>query len=238
MKISVVSDLHLERYQNWQSVVRHVGSVPADVLVIAGDMANIAFHPWHGALRLFSKLFPHVVYVLGNHEHYGTTEADYKIEVKDIQKDCSNLNILEDRTVCIDGVTFAGTSLWFDICVSQVESHWSRLNDLYQIEKPWERINQWHNRSKEFLGSLTGADIVVTHHAPSFQCVHPRYAEDPLNCFFANHLDDTIKQVGAKYWIHGHMHDRVNTEIEGTRVLCNPLGYPKQNMWHHLVISL
>ena len=66
MKIQVLSDLHLE----------HGGFVPehhpaADVIVLAGDLApyteglvdQIADH-WSSA--------PHILYVLGNHEFYGS----------------------------------------------------------------------------------------------------------------------------------------------------------------------
>jgi hypothetical protein len=26
-------------------------------------------------------------------------------------------------------------------------------------------------------------------------------------------------------WIHGHTHDNLNYELNGTRVICNPRGY-------------
>ena len=26
-------------------------------------------------------------------------------------------------------------------------------------------------------------------------------------------------------WIHGHLHDSVDCEVAGTRVVCNPRGY-------------
>ena len=29
----------------------------------------------------------------------------------------------------------------------------------------------------------------------------------------------------AALWIHGHMHDSFDYEINGTRVVCNPRGY-------------
>jgi predicted phosphodiesterase len=30
-------------------------------------------------------------------------------------------------------------------------------------------------------------------------------------------------------WIHGHTHDPFDYEINGTRVICNPRGYPGEN---------
>jgi hypothetical protein len=33
----------------------------------------------------------------------------------------------------------------------------------------------------------------------------------------------------AALWIHGHMHDPFDYEINGTRVICNPRGYPGES---------
>ena len=29
----------------------------------------------------------------------------------------------------------------------------------------------------------------------------------------------------AALWVHGHMHDSLGYQVNGTRVLCNPRGY-------------
>ena len=34
----------------------------------------------------------------------------------------------------------------------------------------------------------------------------------------------------ACLWVHGHLHDSSNYEINGTRVLCNPRGYAKDGL--------
>jgi hypothetical protein len=46
--------------------------------------------------------------------------------------------------------------------------------------------------------------VVVTHHAPHFNSVEPRYAYDPTSGAFAS---DLTRLMGRSHlWIHGHMH--------------------------------
>ena len=59
--------------------------------------------------------FPHVVYIMGNHEHYN---GDYPSTIgilRDRLGYLSNLNILDKQTVTIDDVTFFGGTLWTDM---------------------------------------------------------------------------------------------------------------------------
>ena len=66
MKIQILSDLHLE----------HGGDIPdhqpgADVIILAGDLAPYT----EGLVDQLAKHWasaPHILYVLGNHEFYGT----------------------------------------------------------------------------------------------------------------------------------------------------------------------
>lgn len=34
----------------------------------------------------------------------------------------------------------------------------------------------------------------------------------------------------VKYWFYGHTHTEGDAIINNTRLLCNPLGYPDENM--------
>ena len=70
-----------------------------------------------------------------------------------------------------------------------------------------------------------GKTVVVTHHAPSSQSVHPRYARDLLTPAFASNLEKLMDGDRAALWIHGHMHESFDYEIYDTRVVCNPRGY-------------
>ena len=41
---------------------------------------------------------------------------------------------------------------------------------------------------------------------------------------FCNALDELLPF--AQYWLHGHLHCRIDYESEGCRVIANPVGYP------------
>jgi hypothetical protein len=90
-----------------------------------------------------------------------------------------------------------------------------------------------HNKTLEALQNglyewkqIDKKTIVMTHHAPTFQSVHPRYAGDILNHAYATDLSELIlDNPNIKYWFHGHMHDSIDYMVGECRVLCNPRGY-------------
>ena len=86
-----------------------------------------------------------------------------------------------------------------------------------------ERMIETHQAHKEFLFS-SEADIIVSHHTPSYQSISDRYRADPLNVCFSNNLDEQILNMKKppKLWIHGHTHDRFDYMIGDTRVICHP----------------
>ena len=70
-----------------------------------------------------------------------------------------------------------------------------------------------------------GETVVITHHAPVPECVVPKYAGQPLNECFHAHLNSMIEKNDIAYWFHGHMHDSIFIEQDGTCIVCNPRGY-------------
>lgn len=76
--------------------------------------------------------------------------------------------------------------------------------------------------------------IVVTHHAPSAECIHPKYQRHSfdlnlMNWLYVNTgLYEYFTDYDIDFWFHGHMHEKVDREIYDTRVIANPRGYHKQ----------
>jgi len=61
--------------------------------------------------------------------------------------------------------------------------------------------------------------------------VHNRFKYNPL-CVTLNEYFTTSMEAymhGVKLWIHGHTHDSFDYNIGDTRVVCNPVGYYKEN---------
>lgn len=65
--------------------------------------------------------------------------------------------------------------------------------------------------------------VVVTHHAPSRQSLHSRFGGDDLSPCYISDMPYLLGR--SALWIHGHVHDSFDYEVEGTRVVANPRGY-------------
>lgn len=132
MKVALASDLHLE----FDNIVLK-NEQNADALILSGDIC-VANH-FDKFLPFFANCaneFPHVVYVAGNHEHYG---YDFKYTISDIKKALKhlpNVHMLDKETFKLDDVTFIGGTLWTDMndCDQLTLFHMkSAMNDYRQI---------------------------------------------------------------------------------------------------------
>lgn len=77
------------------------------------------------------------------------------------------------------------------------------------------------------LNRISAADVMVSHYGPATppdMCA--MYAVRPETTFYHFNGDEAIKRIKPKVWIYGHTHDVHEFEHLGTKVLCNPLGYP------------
>ena len=132
MKIAVCSDLHLEF-----KTITLTNDEGADVLILSGDIcvahdllevdsADLKYgyaglgseksRRIHDFFYNCCNNFPHVVYVVGNHEHY---HGDFKYTVSHLKKMLKylpNLQILDKETWTLyDDVVFIGGTLWTDM---------------------------------------------------------------------------------------------------------------------------
>ncbi len=230
MKLHILNDLHIE-FADFEPPAVH-----ADVIVLAGDIGVGV-----DGLRWAESQFPEkpVIYVPGNHEfyHHDITLID---ELKASASD--NVHVLNDDAVDVDGVRFLGSVLWTDFALfGEVDRYFSvqrarqGMNDFSIIENNGQRFTpddsiKLHKASRSWLAQMlaepfAGKTVVVTHHAPSSRSVAQRFAQDLLTPAFASNLEELMGSDRVALWIHGHMHDPLDYEIFGTRVVCNPRGY-------------
>jgi hypothetical protein len=59
--------------------------------------------------------FAHVIYIMGNHEHYNGDFANTEKHLKDVLGYLKNVYVLEKEIKTIDDVTFIGGTLWTDM---------------------------------------------------------------------------------------------------------------------------
>ena len=243
MRIQYASDLHLEfdkesRHGDLRCLFDDVG---ADVLVLAGDIDNIA-HALTFAGRCAQELQIPAIFVAGNHEYYGkdiTEREAFQSYVK------AGVHWLDKGSVIIDGVRFLGCTLWTDFCIFgenetsdaiQDAEEWSAdYSQSYMGGNPFRPGDAiaLHREERAWLeGELEKPErktVVVTHHAPHRNSIGMLYADEISTANFVSDLDALMGSERANAWIHGHTHDSFRYEVRGTHVRCNPRGYPREH---------
>ena len=264
MKIALTSDIHLEFGD-----IDIANTESADVLILSGDICTArdlvkqnSHHErtvqfWHTA----SEQYDQVVYVMGNHEHYG---GDYRKTQSIIQgffdkNGLTNIHLLEKSSVEINNVLFVGGTLWTDFDRGNpLTKQWARMamNDFNAIKDSNksnykllpETIWTDHVACKNYILDTLEANsdrptVVVGHHAPSRQSIHEKYQSDQSNGLYCSSLEDImLDNPQIMLWTHGHTHDPFDYTIGQTRVMCNPRGYagrePRAQEWQMEYITL
>lgn len=259
MKVNVISDLHLE----FEELTLPGG----DVLILSGDVLEakhlkaqdfapevIALNERMGIkdsryVKFFTEecaKYRHVIYVMGNHEHYhfkfNKTYDHLKANLP------TNVHLLEKESVEIDNVVFIGATLWTDcnngdpmtmMTLQHGMNDYKTVTNHYKAKGLYYKLTpkvtyEDHIRAKEYISEAAKAAgdkpvVVVTHHSPSRKSTKPQYEDDfHLNGGYSSNLEEFIMDhPNIKVWTHGHTHHTFDYMIGTTRILCNPRGYAK-----------
>ena len=228
-RIDIISDIHLTHLQDFGKEFVHTWMPDGDILILAGDVGE--FHWWRDKLPLIEALcekYSHVLYVAGNHDYYGTSLKKGDDRFHEIDDQISNFHFLEKEIFEIAGVKFAGCTLWFkEDPGGWIYERW--MNDFSQIKHFKPAVYGRNLDSQEFLRSLQDVDVIITHHLPTYLSVNERYTNDVCNRFFLCEMDDVILGLQPKIWYHGHTHISCDYKLGATRIICNPMGYPREN---------
>ena len=233
MKISVCSDLHLEfgpiSLQNDDN---------ADVLVLSGDICvakdvrakddygirgeHDRSNQFHTFFQECCARFPHVIYIMGNHEHY---HGDFAKSLGNLRTHLGylrNLYILDKEVKVIDDVMFIAGTLWTDMNKEDPNTLYGirgYMND-YRIIANGNNVSHYRDQdgnSHERVAALMPEDTVVEHkemlkvierfvkqnpntktvvcghHAPSKLSTKPRYEKDVMvNGAYSSDLSEFI----------------------------------------------
>lgn len=185
-----------------------------------------------------------VLYVMGNHEHYG---YQYQKTYNHIKEQLpSNVHLLERECYKIDDVTFIGGTLWTDMNnhdsltlyhMTHMMNDYRQITMFNEAKKVYHRLTPErtvveHIKMKEYISSVVEGRpdekfVVVGHHAPSKLSTHPHYADDTImNGAYSSDLSEFIlDRPQIKAWTHGHTHHQFDYMIGECRVMCNPRGY-------------
>jgi hypothetical protein len=256
MKITFMSDLHTE-LQPLPIQLENIQD--GDVCILAGDICGGDYlrenrtdaDARKAKLRLIALMddlqrkFRHILYVMGNHEHYGSPFDLTKFRIEEFlrTRNFDKVRILDNDSVYIDDVLFIGSTLWTDFNGGNVmdmmtchggmnDYNWIYRNDQKTTITP-DFILQQHYFSRQYLQHLIHEHqyvdpiekiVIITHHAPSLQS-EPRKGS-PLSPAFASNLDAVFGDYkNVKRWIHGHTHHNVDYMMGDIPVSTNQYGY-------------
>jgi len=235
MKIAVASDIHLEFGD-----INLENTEGAEVLILSGDICVAAdldmrdrrqtelgfarrrSEMFHEFFERCAANFPHVIYVLGNHEHYHSDFATTLSEMRRKLAHLSNLYILERDVKVIGDVTFIGGTLWTDMNNMDTLTLYhmrTMMNDFRVIQNSTTPVNfrtqegefktrvgkfmpedavTEHVKMKQYIQSVVQGNhdkkyVVVGHHSPSRASTHEMYTSDTImNGGYSSNLDEFI----------------------------------------------
>jgi len=235
MKIQVLSDLHIE-FDDFE-----FQKSDSDVVVLAGDI-HIKNKGVSWAIENIKD--KPVLYVLGNHEFYGSAYPKLVHYLKDIAKG-TNIHILEKDTVTIDGVNFFGCTLWTDFDLfgdaritgyecQQVMTDFKKIrlspkySKLRSIDAASIHRQSLHWLQSELESHKDEKNLVITHHGPSPASLPNGKEQETSSAAYVSQLEHFMTEFNPNYWIHGHMHNSSDYKVGNCRVICNPRGYPNE----------
>ena len=233
MRIQYFSDIHLEFCKHITPKIKAV----APVLCLAGDIGypNMDnYTKFLYDLNLHSG-FEKIFLIAGNHEYYKQNETiketNQKINELIEKNKLYKVSFLNNACEFYNGYLFVGSTLW-----SKIENSNKRLtNDFSSIKDiTIEKYNKNHEESLLFLSNEinyynNNKIVVMTHFLPSYSLIEKKYEKfAEYNQCFASNCDHLIKDPVC-LWIYGHTHYPKKSIINNVNVVCNPIGYQREN---------
>ena len=229
----------------------------AEMLILAGDIQigcmDEAYTSWFVQVL---ENYKHVLYIPGNHEFYKNNfyamTYGFGLEnmVQTINERARNLGYqgrlyyMHNKAMVFDDVVFMGSTLWTSynnrnpIAMAIARDS---MNDYKRIkivkDDVWKRFTPEYvygefKLNYDFLDNKLNIEgyrkkFVITHHSPTFASIAEKFkTAGDINYAYASELPELMER--ADYWVHGHIHQVIDTEVYGCRLICNPYGYASE----------
>lgn len=238
MRVRYLSDLHLEREHSYTIKKIADSLMPTsddEILVLAGDICDGSYIKY--VLEILCCNWKQVVYLPGNHEHYGRSLQEAWSEFPNQMPD--NVHLLRAKhPLKVGEYTFIGDTMWTGFHSNPIAEQAipKFINDfIYIIDASNPQNNLSTSRIKEMFheavcymakaldehreehGNCDTA-VVVSHFAP---IVTKENSWGPGGPYFSHDLSRMIFDYQPGLWVYGHTHEVVRTEIGKTLVVTN-----------------
>lgn len=244
MRLRYLSDLHLEFIgEDINTFINKIKGNKDEILILAGDIGNPYKEHYSLFMNYISNNFKKTFIICGNHEYYHNGKSVYEINdyLEEYFKKWNNITFLNNNYEWYENYCFIGTTLW-----SKITNPKYTINDINYIHNlNCEIYNKLNDNSVNFLETILSKNdynkncIIITHHLPSNSFIDAKYKNSillPYNQWFYCNLDNLIKNYNKKIkiWFYGHTH-KANKEIkDDIQFICNPIGYPGENIFMDL----
>ena len=245
MRIAICSDVHLE----FGPITLHNDN-EADVLVLSGDICTakdlevtdsiLSSAKTDRFLEFFatcSKNFPHVVYIMGNHEHYHGDYATSIHTLKAALKSYENIHVLDKEIWDHDDYRFMGGTLWTDMngedetTMNHVQN---RMND-FQICRNSNRVVNYRSFEEDKAkfhtrpATLSPQDALEDHKA-MMRFLEDSYTDTPpwMNVIVCGHHAPSKLSEHPKY-----KHDKLMNGAYNSKLDQFILDRPGIKLWTH-----
>jgi predicted phosphohydrolase len=242
MKIRYFSDLHLE-FIKPHKLEKFIKKIPInkdsidEICILAGDIGNPYSTNYDVFMKFINKNFKKSFVIAGNHEYYNKKKTIIETTnfLNEYFTNFDNITFLNNSYEYYENYCFIGTTLWSNITDPTYE-----INDVRAI--PYFDYIQYNELNKicvnfleETLQNNCSHCVIITHHVPSYSLINDKYKTSEIinyNQWFYCDMDKLIeiKKDKIKCWIYGHTHTPSNVIINEIPFLCNPIGYPNENV--------
>lgn len=253
------SDLHIEfRDFDIPSPSDLEGDV--DAILIAGD-TDVKGRHLDFAEAVWDVWRRPVLMIEGNHEGYGAKRIQKIWDLEDrripeARSRGADIEMLRASVRVIGDTRVIGATFWTDLQLfpdrltgtefavrntmndyKQVrifDERWGVYRKLQPADTRQMHHDQKHKIFEELAAPFDGRTVVMTHHLPVLQMLHPdrRMRDDLVNAAYVSDLAVQISEFKVDAWIAGHSHDAVEYLLQGgngdIRFMRNIRGYPHE----------
>lgn len=246
----IVSDLHLETPAAYD-----LFAIPpkAPYLALLGDIGNVKDDGLFAFIEAHLAKFQVVLFLLGNHEPYGSNWLAAKERVRKFSEDISRRRaqgetdlgkfvfLDQTRYDISNDITVLGCTFYSKVLDNQAETVSFGLNDFYSITD-WTvgKHTAAHEADLEWLNDqvsmITRSNphhkiAIFTHHSPTVasETSDPAHVNSRISSGFSTDLtgETCWEKPQVRLWAFGHTHYNCDytEQRTGKRVMANQRGY-------------